>query len=260
MKCRCTGLFRKNLAYSTCPVIDEDSSPWIARTRGTEADFLAGQRWLPGPNESIDLHVFRLFGASRPSEPSSVLKLSNEMEPVMADTRDVWSLNPNVPTVYISYGGVLHVGEGLIDNAGTITLDSGSRPFEFAAYLADLLAPYPNVQIILTTASVATLGEARTAALLPPELSARVVGTTLLYPPRMGEVRSGTGRTMSILRHAAACGIKTWLAVGDDLYGIPVGEERHFLHVPPGTRTRRGWCSPRAQCMACGECVVCCLR
>lgn len=153
----------------------------------------------------------------------------------MTNSPDVWTLNPNVPTVYIGYGGVRHVGEGLIDSAGTITLDSGSRQFEFAAYLADLLAPYPVVQIILTTAWVATLGEVRTAALLPPELSARVVGTTLLHPPRMGEVRSGTGRTMSILRHARAFGIETWLAVGDDLYGIPGGEERHFLRVPPDT-------------------------
>ncbi|WP_207001344.1 HAD domain-containing protein [Trinickia mobilis] len=153
----------------------------------------------------------------------------------MKDQPENWKLNPRAPTLYLGYGGVLHVGEGLIDTDGTISLDSGGRLFEFVPYLADLLAPYPDVQLILTTAWVSTLGEARTAELLPVELSGRVAGTTLRYPARMGEVNAGIGRTMSILRHAVACGIETWLAVGDDLYGVPSGKEDHFLRVPSDT-------------------------
>ncbi|MGF6837900.1 hypothetical protein QF001_001767 [Paraburkholderia youngii] len=153
----------------------------------------------------------------------------------MNSLTDRWHVNPGAPTLYIGYGGVLNIGEGLVDQDGNITLDSGRRTFEFAPYLADVLMPYPDVQLILTTAWTATLGELQTAALLPVELAARVVGTTLHHPPRMGEVRAGIGRTMSILRHVEACGIETWLAVGDDLYGIPSGREAHFLRVPSHT-------------------------
>ncbi|WP_434718154.1 HAD domain-containing protein [Paraburkholderia sp. A1BS-2L] len=146
-----------------------------------------------------------------------------------------WKLNPKAPTLYIGFGGVLNVGEGLVDRDGNVSLDSGRPPFEFVPYLIDVLAPYPGVQLILTTTWTATLGEARTAELLPVELSARVVGTTLHYPPRFGEVRAGFGRTMSILRHAAAYGIETWLALSDDYFSLPFVKESNFLRVPSDT-------------------------
>lgn len=53
------------------------------------------------------------------------------------------------------------------------------------------------------------------------------------YPPAHGRGPS-RHRTHDVnSEDAAACGIKSWLAVGDNRYGIPAGEERHFLRVPP---------------------------
>jgi hypothetical protein len=70
---------------------------------------------------------------------------------------------------------------------------------------------------------------------LPKQLRERVVGTTRKFPGRFGELRDGTWRTGSILRHAFTYAINTWLALGDDLYGVPPDMASHFLRVPADT-------------------------
>lgn len=112
-----------------------------------------------------------------------------------------------------------------------ITLDFGEQPFRLAQLLSSALAPYPSAQLVLTTAWVITLGEKRTVDLLPELLQESVVGTTLRFPPRLREMRDVTGRTGSILRHAAAYDLVNWLAIGDDFAGIPVNLMPRFLPV-----------------------------
>ncbi|MFL9913956.1 hypothetical protein PQR75_00815 [Paraburkholderia fungorum] len=53
----------------------------------------------------------------------------------MSNVNGGWVLEPGAPTLYIGFSGVFHVGEGLIDDEGNITLDSGNRRFECAPYL-----------------------------------------------------------------------------------------------------------------------------
>lgn len=144
-------------------------------------------------------------------------------------------LNPAQPTIYLGFSGVIHVGEGLVAADGTVTLDSGNKPFHLAHLLTEALTPYPQVQLILTTTWTRTLGEERTVAMLPSPLRERVVGTTLKFPGRLGELRDGTWRTGSILRHASACAIDTWLALGDDFFGVPSDMQSHFVRLPSET-------------------------
>jgi hypothetical protein len=144
-------------------------------------------------------------------------------------------IDPEVPAIYAGFSSVLHLGEGVVDGAGTVTLDSGAQPFRFASLLADTLRPYPHVQLVLTTSWTRTLGEERTIAMLPKQLRERVVGTTRRFPGRLGELRDGTWRTGSILRHSFTYAINTWLAFGDDFYGVPPDMASHFLRVPTDT-------------------------
>jgi len=144
-------------------------------------------------------------------------------------------LDPAQPTIYLGFSGVIHVGEGLVAANGKVTLDSGNEPFHLAHLLTEALTPYPHVQLILTTAWTRTLGEMRTAAMLPEQLRKRVVGTTLKFPGRLGEIRDGTWRTGSILRHTFACAIETWLALGDDFFGVPSDMQSHFVRLPSET-------------------------
>ncbi|MFM0499050.1 HAD domain-containing protein [Paraburkholderia caffeinilytica] len=139
------------------------------------------------------------------------------------------------PTLFLNYGGVLSVGHGLVDHNGVITLDSGRPLLEFAPYLLEVLAPWPRVQLVVTSSWLHTLGAERTIAALPDQLRLRVVGTTLGTPPRFGEIRDGTAKTMTAIRHAAKHGLTTWLVVDDEAWGVPPGFEQHFLHTDPAT-------------------------
>ncbi|MGF6931200.1 hypothetical protein OKW41_000339 [Paraburkholderia sp. UCT70] len=141
----------------------------------------------------------------------------------------------DVPTLYLNFGGVLNVGHGLLDDRGNIALDSGRTPFEFAPYLLDVLTPYPQVQIIVTTSWLQSLGAGKTIALLPKQLRRRVVGTTLHTPPRFGEIRGGTAKTMSVIRHAAKHGLTRWLALDDEAWGVPPDYEQQFFRTDPDT-------------------------
>jgi hypothetical protein len=139
------------------------------------------------------------------------------------------------PTLYLSFGGVLNIGHGLVDDNGVVTLDSSRPLFEFASYLVDVLTPWPQVQVIVTTSWLQTLGAEKTIALLPGHLRSRVVGTTLHTPPRFGEVKDGTAKTMTAIRHAAKHCLTTWLVVDDEAWGVPPGFEQHFLRTDPET-------------------------
>lgn len=140
-------------------------------------------------------------------------------------------LQPAAPTLFLSFGGVMHVGHGLLRNDGRVELDSGRPLFQYAPYLVDALSPWPDVQIILTTSWLGMLGEERIVQMLSPELRHRVVGNTLGTPPRFGEVRDGTARTGVAIRHALRLGLQHWLVMDDELYGIPLEFSHHFLRT-----------------------------
>jgi hypothetical protein len=119
-----------------------------------------------------------------------------------------------------------------MDGNGSVTLNSGRQPIESAHYFSEALAPYPNVRLVLTTNWTQWLGKEATIALLPIDLGQRVVGATREYPPRFGELQNGSGRTWSIIRHAGAHRLKTWLAIGDDFRGVPLDAMSRFFVVP----------------------------
>ncbi|MGF6859135.1 HAD domain-containing protein [Paraburkholderia sp. CI3] len=144
-------------------------------------------------------------------------------------------IDPNTPTLYMGFSGVLHCGEGMVDACGSVTLDSGRQPFEYAHYLSEALAPYPDLRLVLTTNWAWWFGDADTIALLPSALRRRVVGTTREYPPRFGELQNGSGRTWSIIRHAGAHRLGNWLAIGDDFRGVPLDLMSRFFVVPKDT-------------------------
>jgi hypothetical protein len=140
-------------------------------------------------------------------------------------------LQPTAPTLLLAFGGVMHVGRGLLHDDGRLSLDSGRPLFQYAPYLVDVLSPWPDVQIILTTSWLSMLGAERIVQMLPPELRRRVVGNTLGTPPRFGEIRDGTARTGVAIRHALRLGLQRWLVVDDELFGIPPPWRHHFLRT-----------------------------
>lgn len=125
----------------------------------------------------------------------------------------------HTPTLFLDFDGTLHAGHALIDSQNQISLDSGRPLFEFAPLLVSMLAPYPSVEIVLTTSWLLTLPLDDVVACLPPELTRRVVGTTKDIKPRLGDLRSGTDRTAAIVSYAYGKGLKNWLAIDDSVHG-----------------------------------------
>ncbi|MFM0591383.1 HAD domain-containing protein [Paraburkholderia dilworthii] len=139
------------------------------------------------------------------------------------------------PTLFVDFDGTLHVGNAYIGEDEEITLDTARPLLEFAPLLVELLAPYPDVEIVLTTSWVRRLPEARVIDYLPPELRQRVVGTTRGIIPRLSYVLDGTERTHVITSYAYGKRLKHWLAIDDavrgaERFGREFGElVEHFL-------------------------------
>lgn len=123
------------------------------------------------------------------------------------------------PTLFVDFDGTLHTGNPYIGEGDEITLDTGHPLLEYAPLLADLLAPYPDVEIVLTTSWVRRLPEERVIAYLPPELRPRVVGTTGSTKPRRSYVLDGTERTHVIASYVYGKRLRHWLAIDDAVFG-----------------------------------------
>ena len=101
-----------------------------------------------------------------------------------ADQRNVLftTLIRNAPTLYVDFDGTLHCGSALVDEAGHLFLESGGVLFEHAPLLVNLLAPYLNVQIVLSTSWLMSMRSERLIEYLPCGLRHRVVGDTNAIP------------------------------------------------------------------------------
>ncbi|WP_344676451.1 HAD domain-containing protein [Paraburkholderia graminis] len=135
------------------------------------------------------------------------------------------------PTLYLDVDGTLHSGSAIVGEAERITLEGGRDLFEHAPLLAAILAPWPDVQIVLTTSWLKHIGRDGVTSYLPEPLRYRVVGDTLGIRSRMGEVRDGTDRVSKILRHVWAHGVQNWLALDDQAWGVPIEYAYHFVHL-----------------------------
>lgn len=139
-----------------------------------------------------------------------------------------------MPTLYLDFDGVLHPADVRVTAAEPLrprVYNGGPTDhplLEHAALLECLLAPFPDVKIVLSTSWVRTLGYAFTMQQLPPSLRERVVGTIwqgelLEYPPRT--------RYDAIQTDANMRGLTQWLALDDDTEGWPE-EQRQRLIAP----------------------------
>lgn len=161
------------------------------------------------------------------------MPLTRERPPVVEPEMDRLT-----PTLFLSFDGALHIGHGVMHD-GVVSLDSGRAAFEFAPLLVELLRPYPQVEIVLTTGWLQSITVDEVIYCLPPDLASRVVGTTRDFKPRLSYVQSGAGRTDVIVSYAYAKRLKNWLAIDDEAFGAykfgyePGAFVDHFLLLNP---------------------------
>jgi len=144
--------------------------------------------------------------------------------------------------LFLDYDGVLHPDAAYLVR-GKPVLRAEGELFMWASILEDALAPYPQIQIVLSTSWVRVLKNfARTKAYLPPLLRARVIGAT--WHSAMARGYEGTHRVDSswftemsrygqIARHLSRAGprAESWLAIDDDSEGWPAALRDHLIET-----------------------------
>lgn len=145
--------------------------------------------------------------------------------------------------LYLDFDGVLHHENVLRHPRRGIYL--GAPPeftlFQHAELLESLLAPYPDLKVVLSTSWVRALGFSRTVKRLRPGLRQRVIGAT--YHSRMNEhLFTLLPRGVQVLDDVERRQPAGWLAVDDDGVGWPE-EHRHRLVL---TDERLGLGAPTA--------------
>lgn len=122
------------------------------------------------------------------------------------------------PLIYLDFDGVLHPVDvwHLTDQGPTLGPSSlGHRLFEHALLLATLLAPHPEVRLVLSTSWVRAYGLEAATARLPEALRERVVGATF-DPDRDGPGFGSVGRGYQVIEDVQRRRPRHWVALDDD--------------------------------------------
>ena len=139
--------------------------------------------------------------------------------------------------LYLDLDGVLHP-EGVYWSwkRGAYLTDediaNGHALFEHAALLEELLSPYPDVVIVLSTSWVRQFGFSGVRRRLSPGLAARTVGATFhsaMDRRAFEALHRGEQVASDVARRRPAA----WVAIDDDLDGWPTSAADHVVHTHP---------------------------
>lgn len=111
----------------------------------------------------------------------------------------------------------------------------------FAPLLEEMLAPYPQVNIVLTTSWVRALGLCRAKHKLPPGLRNRIVGSVYLHAKKTAHSNRRFGL---IIQHVAKHGVKHWIALDDTHFDWP----REYLYNLVAVKNTEGLGDPSTIC------------
>jgi hypothetical protein len=131
--------------------------------------------------------------------------------------------------LYLDFDGVLHHENVLWHpRRGVYPGPPGFKLFEHTELLAELLAPYPQVGIVLSTSWVRTFGYSRTVKRLSPDLRHRVLGAT--FHSQMNEQSFiARPRGQQVLADVARRRPRDWLALDDTDEGWSLEARHHVL-------------------------------
>lgn len=139
-------------------------------------------------------------------------------------------MNKEASILYLDFDGVLH---------RQLTIQQVRRGqvvalFEFAERLGSALVPYPSVGIVLSTSWVVGHGlQFCLNSLRRPGLCDRVVGAT--FDPTVMSIGAFADRPrwQQIFDDVERRRPAAWLAVDDDVAGVPPEHNDRFIDVPP---------------------------
>lgn len=124
--------------------------------------------------------------------------------------------------LYLDYNGVLHDDKVMRNRQRGMYITTPDRTFfEWMPILESLLAPHPDVKIVLSTSWVRSLGFDKTKSELSEDLQARVIGSTFHHPKLLQSEFDTMSRGMQIWGDVERRKPENWLALDDDAFGWP---------------------------------------
>jgi hypothetical protein len=137
----------------------------------------------------------------------------------------------NEHVLYLDYDGVLHHENVRVSHKYGPFLQAPERYrlFQHAELLAELLAPYPQVQIVLSTSWAVNYGLTAASKKLPSELQARVIGGTFHNRFMHKQEFRDTHRGQQVAADVARRQPRDWLALDDDEEGWGSNAHHHVL-------------------------------
>lgn len=140
--------------------------------------------------------------------------------------------------LYLDFDGVLHPAAVWLkteNNASPVLEEryaSEHALFEHSRTLEELLAPYPDVRLVLSTAWVLVHGIDYAATRLPRALRERVVGSTF-DANRDGAHFTSVARGYQVVADAQRRGLRHWIALDDDVRDWPKGHRHRLIPTDP---------------------------
>lgn len=117
------------------------------------------------------------------------------------------------PTILLGYDGTLHRGFATFDEVGTPGFTHGQTPFEYAYLLITMLAPYPDVQLVLSTSWLERMSVGTAVSYLPAGLAVRVVDTVMHVKLLHAGLSEQAVKTDAIRSYAYDNLILNWIAL-----------------------------------------------
>lgn len=139
----------------------------------------------------------------------------------------------NSLVLYLDFDGVLHHENVRISTkSGPFLLaPERYRLFQHADLLAELLAPFPAVEIVLSTSWAVRYGVTRTAKRLTPALQARVIGGTFHSRHMRKDEFQYLPRGQQVIEDVLRRQPRDWLALDDNAEGWTEPQAAHWIQT-----------------------------
>ena len=138
--------------------------------------------------------------------------------------------------LYLDYNGVLHDSRVMRNRQrGMYLADPSLQFFAWMPHLETLLAPLPEIKIVLSTSWVRAVDFETAKYELSPALRERVIGSTFHHPGVLQSVFDTLSRGQQILGDVERRKPANWLALDDDDFGWPAAVREHLV-LTDGTR------------------------
>lgn len=135
------------------------------------------------------------------------------------------------PALFLDFDGVLHPDAVYREGRRIVLRADGVALFEWVGVFEDLIAPYPSLQVVLSTSWVQVLGFDVAYSHLPGLIQERVVGATWYQtaPRRWNRLSRYEQIRHTVERHHYS----RWLAVDDDGAGWADEHRPNLVHTDP---------------------------